>query len=82
MNRTVVRSTVAADGVLHLDVMLGVGEANREVQITIEPTESPSKPTMTQKEWEEFIKRTAGAITDPTFRRHEQGEYEQREAFP
>jgi hypothetical protein len=72
---------VAADGVLHLDVTLGEVEANREVQVTIEPAASPSTPAMTQKDWEEFIRRTAGTITDPTFRRQEQGEYEQREAF-
>jgi hypothetical protein len=82
MYRTIVRSKVDADGVLHLDVTLGAVEANREVQITIEPATPPGTQPMTQKEWEEFIRRTAGAITDPTFRRHAQGEYEQREAFP
>lgn len=82
MYRTIVRSKVDADGVLHLDVPLGAVEANREVQITIEAAAPGGTPTMTQKEWEEFIRRTAGAIADPTFQRHAQGEHEQREAFP
>jgi hypothetical protein len=34
---------------------------------------------MTQEEWRQFIAETAGSITDPGFRRHEQGEYEQRD---
>jgi antitoxin FitA len=37
---------------------------------------------MSQAEWEAFIRSTAGSIADPTFVRHPQGEYEQREVLP
>ena len=46
------------------------------MQVTVEPV---PRPAMTQGEWQEFIRRTAGSITDPTFERPPQGELEQRE---
>ncbi|MGH7134393.1 MAG: hypothetical protein ACREHD_01555, partial [Pirellulales bacterium] len=79
MNRMVVHSRVGADGVLHLTVPLGETEADKDVEVTIAPLR---KPAMTQEEWREFVLSTAGSITDPTFKRHEQGEYERREELP
>jgi hypothetical protein len=79
MNRLIVRSRVDADGVLRVSVPLGASEAEREMQLTIEPL---TPPAMTQQEWVEFIQSTAGSITDPTFVRHEQGEYERRDELP
>jgi hypothetical protein len=76
MNRVVIKSKVDSNGVLQLTLPLGLPDAGREVQITVEPV---GPPAMSQEEWREFIMRTAGSITDPTFRRHEQGEYEKRE---
>jgi hypothetical protein len=76
MNRTVLKSIVSSDGVLHLDVPLGTGAANMEVQIIVEPaTPAP----MSQGEWRRFVMETAGSITDPAFRRWEQGGYEKRD---
>ena len=74
MNRVVVTSRLDELGGLHLS--LGPADANREVQVTIE---SLPPPAMTQEEWRKFIFSMAGSITDPTFCRHEQGDYEQRE---
>jgi len=76
MNRIVVKSKVDSNGVLQLTLPVGLAEANREVQVTVEPV---STRIASQEEWRQFIMRTAGSITDPTFRRHEQGEYEERE---
>jgi hypothetical protein len=76
MTRIVVTAKVGPDGVLHLTLPLATGDANREVQITVEPVRPP---TMSQEEWRQFILRTVGSIPDPTFRRHEQGEYEERD---
>ena len=73
MNRMIVKSRVGADGVLNVTVPVGSEEANREVQVTIEPA---PLPTMTQDEWHRWVEATAGCVTDPAFRRHEQGEYE------
>ena len=61
------RGRVGPDGVLHLAVPVGQGEADREVIVTVEPVPSP----MTAEEWRRFVAETAGSIDDPLFRRHE-----------
>ena len=76
MNRMVVKSKVGGDGILHLELPVGIGEADKEVQVTVETV--PPDP-MSQEEWRAFVMKTAGSIADPTFRRWEQGEYEERE---
>ena len=79
MNSIVLHSRVGSDGVLHLDVPIGEAGANREVQVTIDPL---GLAPLTQEEWRNFVLSTAGSITDPSFVRHEQGAYEQREELP
>jgi hypothetical protein len=79
MNRMVITSKVGSDGVLHLALPVGAEEANKEVQITVEAM--TSKKEMTQEEWEAWVDSTAGSITDPTFIRHPQGEYQERDSF-
>lgn len=79
MERLVVHSRVGADGILHLSVPIGKAEADLEVEVTIDAVRPPA---VTPEEWRSFILTTAGSVTDPTFVRHEQGEYEQREALP
>ncbi len=79
MNRMVFQSRVGANGILQLAVPIGEADADREVQVTIDPvTQAP----MTRDEWRAFVLKTAGSITDPSFMRHEQGEYELREELP
>lgn len=53
-----------------------------EHQLVTVTIEQATSPPMTQDEWGHFILSTAGSISDPTFLRHEQGEYEQREQLP
>jgi len=79
MNRVVLHSRVGADGILHITVLMGKADADREVQVTIDPA---GPPPMTQEEWRDFVLTTAGSITDPSFVRHEQGQYERREELP
>ena len=73
MHRVVFQSRVGSDGVLHIEIPLSKADANREVQVTIDPSRVGPLP-LTQEEWRQFILETAGSITDPTFKRHEQGE--------
>ena len=63
---------VDSNGVLHLNVPLGIDAANREVKVTIRPAAiTPAKsPPKTKEEWQKFIADTAGSITDSTFVRH------------
>jgi hypothetical protein len=72
----VIKSRVSSDGVLHLALPVGLDEANKEVQVTVEAISSAQ---MSQEQWRAFILRTAGSIADPEFRRWEQGDYEERE---
>ena len=71
MNRMVLQSRVGSDGVLHITVPIGKEDADREVQVTIDPVRV-DRPLMTQEEWRDLILTTAGTITDPTFLRHDQ----------
>ena len=57
MNRMVVKSTVSSDGILHLALPMGVDEANKEVQVTVEPA---LPGPVSQEEWKERILSTAG----------------------
>jgi hypothetical protein len=81
MNRMVFHSRIGADGVLHITVPIGKEDAEREVQVTIDPA-PVGPPPMTEQEWRDFVLATAGSITDPSFARREQGEYERREELP
>ena len=77
MNRMVVKSKVGSDGVLHLALPVGVGDADKEVRVTVEPI-APTA-AMTQEEWEALVLSTAGSIPDPTFERPPQPKLEDRE---
>jgi hypothetical protein len=85
MNKLILTSQVGADGVLNVTVPLKPEDANKTVRVTVETlaeaSAPPARPT-TREEWVKFIERTAGSITDPTFERQPQGEYEQRDEFP
>jgi hypothetical protein len=81
MNRMVLHSVVGPDGVLHITLPIGKEYADQEVQVTIDPARV-GPASMTQEEWREFVLSRAGSISDPSFMRHEQGEYEQREELP
>ena len=78
MNRIIVKSRVDADGVLRVSVPVGKQEADREVQVTVEPVE-PKKP-MTQEEWAAWVASMAGTW-EGDFERPPQPPPEEREPF-
>ncbi len=80
MIRMVIHSRVGADGVLHITVPIGKEDADREVQVTIDPAPF-EPPQMTQEEWRAFVLSTAGSWQGD-FERPDQGEYEQRDELP
>jgi hypothetical protein len=57
MNRLVVRSRVDGDGVLRVVVPIGATEADREVQVTVEPL---SQPAGVQVEYIAWLDSIAG----------------------
>ena len=81
MNRIVVHSRIGADGVLQLAVPIGLAEADREVEVTIEPAVPEREELAKREEWEQFVRETAGAWQGDLVR-PEQGDYEQRDELP
>lgn len=80
--KKVITAQVGADGVL--TVPLDKEDACKFVRVSLEPigeSVEATAPVMSREEWLKFIESTAGAITDPTFMRHSQGEYEQRDQW-
>jgi len=75
MNKMVVKSKVSRDGVLHLTLPVGLEEADKEVQVTVEPV---APATMSQEDCRRAILDTAGKWQGD-FERPEQGAYEERE---
>lgn len=67
---------VGKDGVLKLQVPLGLTDTDLEVLVIVQPI----KPSVTSREeWLAFIERTAGSLADDPIERPPQGEYEIRE---
>jgi len=73
-------SRVGDDGVLSVQISLGHSKANKEVLVTIEPTEK-QEPNSAQRQlsWPEFLQTTYGSCADLGLERGEQGDFEQRE---
>jgi|BogFormECP12_OM1_1039635.scaffolds.fasta_scaffold208852_2 hypothetical protein len=80
MTRVVVHSKVGPDGVLHGDVPMGVSKANREVRVIVEEDTAAQKASG-QEDWDDFIRRTAGAWQGG-LERPPQGELEIRDELP
>jgi hypothetical protein len=81
--KTELTARVGEDGVLALTVPLGPEGANQTVRVTVETVgEAAARPALSREEWGRFVRDMAGRITDPTFQRHPQGEYEQRDELP
>ena len=59
MIRLVMKSKVSQDGILHLAAPVGLNEADREVQITVESV--PTEKAMLQAEWSSWVDSMAGA---------------------
>lgn len=78
MKRVTLQSRISADGVLRLDVPLGAADAERDVQITIEPL---ADDQAARDDWAAFIRSTAGAWQGE-FERSPAGELETRDALP
>ncbi|GET38617.1 hypothetical protein [Microseira wollei] len=57
------RYRVGEDGILHLDVPVGLTDAELEVTITLKKV-TPVTITSEELEWKEFIERTYGSCAD------------------
>jgi hypothetical protein len=68
------------DGQLRLQIPVGMADAEYDVVVVLQPKAPPDEvSTPAERGWPAgFFEQTAGSITDPTFRRHEEPGYEQR----
>lgn len=66
------KAHIGHDGILRLDVPVGIADVDCDVIVTV-------PPTMTVDEWHQFVDRTAGSLVDDPIERLPQGEYEQRD---
>ena len=75
MNRMTLNSRVGADGILNVSVPVGVTEANRPVQVTIEPITEESNGAADYGAW---LERLSGRWQGD-FIRGDEGAFESRE---
>jgi hypothetical protein len=75
------RSQVGKDGILHLDIPIGVTDKEIEVMVIYQLVEpSTQAKTSLALGWPAgFFEQTAGSLQDDPIVRYPQGEYEQRE---
>ena len=78
MNRIVVKSKVSGDGILHLSLPVGLEQAEREVQVTVEPVAALDRST--REEWHRWVDSMAGTWQGD-FERPPQGDYKARESL-
>jgi hypothetical protein len=81
VNRIVLQSRVGADGVLQLSVPIGQSEADRPVQVTIQPADAIGTKKLAKDEWRRFVAETAGAW-EGELARPAQEQFEARDELP
>jgi hypothetical protein len=71
------------DGIVHLDIPVGVPNSEFDIVVILQPKTPETEPEAPASlGWPpEYFEETAGSIDDPTFRRHNQGEFETRLEF-
>jgi hypothetical protein len=74
------REKTGTDGLLHLCIPVGVAEAECEVVVVVQADAPQTRPPSPQRRgWPPgFFENVVGSITDDTFVRPPQGNYEQR----
>jgi hypothetical protein len=73
------KSKTDSSGSLHVNV--GVPDSDVEVTVVLPSAHGAVSDDELKRDWEEFVRRTAGSIRDPKFRRYPQGDYPKREAL-
>ena len=79
MTRIRLKSRVGADGILNLRVPVGLADANREVVVTVLPSDHAASANGGREEWLRFVRETAGSWAGDVPLRPSQGAAEQRD---
>lgn len=67
------------DELIHEIEQLTVPDKWRLLKKVLDSLEDIQIEKAKRSDWHDFLRETYGSITDPTFKRWEQGEYEERE---
>ncbi|MBC7813863.1 MAG: hypothetical protein H7175_22095 [Burkholderiales bacterium] len=67
-----VRAHVGGDGILKLEVPVGLSDVDYEVTITL-------RPEMTREQWQAYVEETYGSLADDPIERGEQPPFEVRD---
>ena len=78
MDRMTLFSRVGPDGVLHVHVPVGTADANRSVQLTIEPAAEVANANGDYQRWLENL----SGRWEGEFVRRDEGPFEMREPLP
>ncbi|WP_366829065.1 hypothetical protein [Nostoc sp. NMS2] len=81
MNSIKIRLHVGKDGILHLEIPVGITDKELEIMVIYQPLETPTQQkTPEELGWPpDFFEQTAGCLADDPIQRYPQGEYEERE---
>ena len=82
MTHLELRARIGPDGILILNVAVGISAANREVKVIVEPAEAAAETArLTREQWARFVDETAGAWKGE-LERPAQGELDNRDRWP
>ena len=76
METVTIHAQTGHDGVLRIDVPVGIADVDCEIVVTVPSSVGRSMTTM---EWNQFIDQTAGSLATDPLERLPQGDYEQRD---
>lgn len=79
VQKITLRARVGSDGVLHLDLPVGVHDADLEVTVIMQPvTPQKAKSLLELGYPPDFFERTGGSLQDEPLVRYPQGELQER----
>lgn len=78
-----VEERTGKDGILHLRILVGQPEADYEAVVVLQPQGTAPGAESVEEGWPAgYFEQVPGSITDETFVRPPQGEYEKRLELP
>jgi hypothetical protein len=73
-----VKAHVGDDGILKLELPVGVSNSDLEVVVVVQSVEN-GRPDFDRAEWIAFVERTYGSLADDPIEREDQGVFEIRD---
>ncbi len=82
MKRITLQTHIGSDGLLRLELPVGMADVDLEVTVTMQPLASATNSDPEELGWPpDFFEQTYGILRDVPLERGDQGEYEVRESL-